>query len=188
MCHGGLTYSCNSCPPERIHEINAEFEPEENTDVWWFGFDCAHYGDFCPGNTFGILGRETYKNIHYVEMDVAQLAAQLAEISRASSSKMKYRSIPKTVEAVRYVGRNEKGNHEWSDSPDWLKRALEKQWVDEGAITDSVVPGDGALSITFYGQMYRIYPGHWVILQPDGTISACTHTFFRENYIPEEGE
>lgn len=34
-CHGGLTYSSQ--------DENSEYPVE--SDLWWFGFDCAHYGD-----------------------------------------------------------------------------------------------------------------------------------------------
>lgn len=34
-CHGGLTYSSN--------QENSEYPVESN--LWWFGFDCAHFGD-----------------------------------------------------------------------------------------------------------------------------------------------
>ena len=32
-CHGGLTYSRN------------KLYGQNDTDTWWIGFDCAHYGD-----------------------------------------------------------------------------------------------------------------------------------------------
>lgn len=34
-CHGGLTYSSE--------KENSDYPVE--SDLWWFGFDCAHYGD-----------------------------------------------------------------------------------------------------------------------------------------------
>lgn len=63
--HGGLTYA-----GERSEE-----------GLWWFGFDCAHCGDFSPAIT-SISGREqlpseTYKNVAYVKTECAQLARQL---------------------------------------------------------------------------------------------------------------
>ena len=58
--------------------------PGEPDRVWWFGFDCAHYGDIAPSlREFGLgsltYGGESYKNIRYVKDQVASLARQLAE-------------------------------------------------------------------------------------------------------------
>jgi hypothetical protein len=50
----------------------------EPDDVWWFGFDCAHIGDVCPGMTRHYQSdHEKYKDIRYVESEVASLAKQL---------------------------------------------------------------------------------------------------------------
>lgn len=57
-------------------------EPGRPDNVWWFGFDCAHSGDLCPGYA-GVLrthGDEWYKDRRYVEGEVRELAAQLARI------------------------------------------------------------------------------------------------------------
>ena len=43
--HGGLTYS-DSCQEDG--PICHVPEPGEPDDVWWLGFDCAHYNDFAP--------------------------------------------------------------------------------------------------------------------------------------------
>lgn len=77
--HGGITYS-NKCAGHICHVP----EPGEPDDVWWFGFDCAHSGDFCPsfGRMMpGILQtrfHESYKDIAYVRAEVEKLAKQLA--------------------------------------------------------------------------------------------------------------
>jgi hypothetical protein len=42
--HGGITYG-RACEDPICH-VPAPGEPD---DVWWFGFDCAHGGDFKPG-------------------------------------------------------------------------------------------------------------------------------------------
>jgi hypothetical protein len=42
MVHGGLTYS-DKCSGHICHV------GDEKNPVWWFGFDCAHLGDFIPG-------------------------------------------------------------------------------------------------------------------------------------------
>jgi hypothetical protein len=41
--HGGLTYA-NKCQGHICYVP----KPGEPDDVWWFGFDCAHSGDFRP--------------------------------------------------------------------------------------------------------------------------------------------
>lgn len=79
--HGGITYS-DKCAGHICHVP----EPGEPDDVWWFGFDCAHSGDFCPGmhGAFGVLqGRslESYKDIEYVKAEVEKLAEQLAAVT-----------------------------------------------------------------------------------------------------------
>jgi hypothetical protein len=41
--HGGLTYA-NRCSGHICHTP----QPDDSDDVWWFGFDCLHGGDFGP--------------------------------------------------------------------------------------------------------------------------------------------
>ena len=74
----------------------------ESEDVWWFGFDCAHGGDFIPSihgkmelrkypseiakqiiNYYTLMKEWNYKpcyrDIGYVKTQVEFLAAQLAQ-------------------------------------------------------------------------------------------------------------
>lgn len=54
--------------------------PDENepAHAYWFGFDCAHSGDYCPAYSRGReSGYETYKTLSYVEHQCASLAKQL---------------------------------------------------------------------------------------------------------------
>lgn len=61
--HGGLTYS--------------GYGPGEGRSTWWFGFDCAHYGDLMP--KFDITDEYgTYRDIEYVKAECIKLAAQLS--------------------------------------------------------------------------------------------------------------
>lgn len=75
-CHGGLTYS------GEIEGFGGE--------VWWFGFDTAHFGDYLPAimgpglgralglEIAGIAGRATtYKALPYVRAEVESVAVQL---------------------------------------------------------------------------------------------------------------
>jgi len=87
--HGGLTFA-NSCdedaPPER--GICHVPEPGRPADVWRFGFDCAHFRDLVPGMVALELelglpqppAAYVYRDIAYVEREVASLAKQLAAV------------------------------------------------------------------------------------------------------------
>jgi hypothetical protein len=80
--HGGLTYA-DRCQPttDEAHGICHVPEPGTPHDVWWFGFDCAHYNDVVPGmRRFG-LERGEYRDIGYVAGEVTQLAAQLHKVA-----------------------------------------------------------------------------------------------------------
>ncbi len=97
--HGGLTYA-DRCSGEICH-VPA---PGESDEVWWFGFDCAHFRDFLPGmharlRSYGapfsdvpydhaaayvspdsMLGM--YRTLAYVQVETNHLADQLAEYAR----------------------------------------------------------------------------------------------------------
>jgi hypothetical protein len=77
--HGGLTYS-DRCQPsdepaQGICHVPAPGRPE---DVWWFGFDCAHYGDQMP--LMGEMGGQ-YWTVDMVADEVRSLAAQLPQVA-----------------------------------------------------------------------------------------------------------
>ncbi|MES2729973.1 MAG: hypothetical protein V4621_07785 [Pseudomonadota bacterium] len=102
--HGGVTFA-DSCQPHATEESGVCHlpEPGESDNVWWFGFDCAHAGDFLPGMgalmksispknpnpepgyTFGtgttyyrdLLGGDKYRDLAYVKENIAHLALQL---------------------------------------------------------------------------------------------------------------
>lgn len=94
--HGGLTYA-DKCMEERPNEpegfgVCHVVEPFENANVWWFGFDCAHFMDFIPGMYTAEMrsaglgsvardSREVYRDVSYVRREVTDLARQLAELS-----------------------------------------------------------------------------------------------------------
>lgn len=88
-CHGGLTFSdfCHETPDN--HGICHLPEPGEPDHVWWFGFDCAHDGDFMPGlaerlggysNKFKSLMEGSYRDLNYVKGQCKHLASQLAAV------------------------------------------------------------------------------------------------------------
>lgn len=92
--HGGLTFDghCQEGgePSETICHL---VEEGESDDVWWLGFDCAHWQDYVPGmdtdemRGYGLgsmnplLESEfptSYKDIEYVRAEIRELAGQLA--------------------------------------------------------------------------------------------------------------
>lgn len=91
--HGGLTYA-NSCD-EEIEDgwgICHIPEPGRPADVWWLGFDCAHYMDFCPrydqmptgdGKTLGdvLKPMTVYRDLAYVVAQTILLATQVKAVA-----------------------------------------------------------------------------------------------------------
>lgn len=84
--HGGITYS-DACRGEVCH-IPAPGEPD---DVWWHGFDCAHYNDISPGRAAREQGlglapwpappMASYKDVAYVRRQAERLAEQAREVA-----------------------------------------------------------------------------------------------------------
>jgi hypothetical protein len=90
--HGGLTFSracAESADP--AHGICHVAEPGRPEHVWWFGFDCAHSGDYSPDSArwakrdpiFSRHDGDTYRDRHYVEGEIRRLARQLADVPTA---------------------------------------------------------------------------------------------------------
>lgn len=54
--------------------------PGKPDNVWWFGFDCAHSGDYSPsfGRVVPSIRADSYKDLAYVQHEVTKLAQQLA--------------------------------------------------------------------------------------------------------------
>jgi hypothetical protein len=80
--HGGLTFA-DACQPTEDPSKNICHleETAANKKVWWFGFDCAHSGDTCPGYpSLFPGGYQTYKSIRYVQQQCESLARQLAAV------------------------------------------------------------------------------------------------------------
>lgn len=79
--HGGITYS-------DYGSINVPLfdEIKSGDEYFWFGFDCAHYGDLIPGmialnrQQFGNF--ETYKDINFAAAETTKLAQQLADAEK----------------------------------------------------------------------------------------------------------
>lgn len=80
--HGGLNFAslCGELDEQNGHgicHVPAEGEPEK---VWWFGFDCAHFQDLCPG--YDADGGGLYRNFSFVKRECASLAQQLADYGK----------------------------------------------------------------------------------------------------------
>lgn len=90
--HGGVTYA-EMCSGAICHVP----EPGEPDNVWWFGWDAGHAGDYCPAfdtpemRKLGILplnrrlmGGESYRTLKYARRETERLAEQLAHFSEGS--------------------------------------------------------------------------------------------------------
>lgn len=92
--HGGITFAeacVHGAESSGICHVPAPGEPD---NVWWFGFDCAHAGDFTPGTNHRLpadlrdhIGAPTgwgrtiqYRNVGYVEAECRTLAEALASL------------------------------------------------------------------------------------------------------------
>jgi hypothetical protein len=73
--HGGLTYA-DKCSPPICHIP----EPGMSDDVWWLGFDTAHYMDVTPSRDYTFHDDGEYRNVEYVTNETKYLAEQLKEI------------------------------------------------------------------------------------------------------------
>ena len=76
--HGGLTFA-DKCSGKE-HGICHIVEAGEDDDVWWFGFDCAHLGDYCPSQDWRRSDGDSYCTVTYVQAECASLARQLKEV------------------------------------------------------------------------------------------------------------
>ena len=85
--HGGLTYA-RKCEGEICHVP----KDGEDDNVFWIGFDCAHFGDLIPGiyemrqpggilhdihMAYGERSHEKYKSIAFVKNEIRNLVKQL---------------------------------------------------------------------------------------------------------------
>ena len=93
--HGGLTFSDFCVEENKEHGICHVPDEDEPDNVWWFGFDCAHYYDMSPrdysSSPLGMLNaissmfdsdvsnikRGEYRTLAYVQSEVARLARQI---------------------------------------------------------------------------------------------------------------
>ena len=81
--HGGITYTAhceeNGYIAESICHIPEPNDADEN--LWWFGFDCAHGGDYAPKIHKGLLGNlSAYRTVTYVKSEIKLLATYLKKL------------------------------------------------------------------------------------------------------------
>lgn len=86
--HGGLTFAGACQVGAEDHGICHIPEPGRPDNVWWLGFDCAHFMDLVPGMVAtaerhglprGSLTEGYYRDQRYVQREVTKLAQQLAK-------------------------------------------------------------------------------------------------------------
>ena len=80
--HGGLTFAnaCNESAKDGHGICHVPF-PGRPADVWWLGFDCAHYMDLSPRYTHLVGETGTYRDVAYVRAECASLAGQLLAVA-----------------------------------------------------------------------------------------------------------
>jgi hypothetical protein len=62
--------------------------PGRPARVWWFGFDCAHFGDQSPAyaaRDMPSFSDGAYRDLAYVEAECAAMARQLADVAGAAA-------------------------------------------------------------------------------------------------------
>lgn len=69
--HGGLTFSGGK---KDIPDLSLPWH--------WFGFDCAHDGDYCPNYDYTYFPKGIYRDLDYVKKEVEGLLLQLQSIRR----------------------------------------------------------------------------------------------------------
>jgi hypothetical protein len=82
--HGGLTFSglCSETEDESVGICHVPL-PGRPDDVFWFGFDCAHFDDVMPATSLEDHWRSEkgcYKTEEYVQEQCASLAKQLVNV------------------------------------------------------------------------------------------------------------
>lgn len=80
--HGGLTYDGHCQEGDEARTICHIVAPGEPDNVWWLGFDCAHWNDLMPTKKFQagwpLIAHEVYRDVAYVQAEIDRLAQQVA--------------------------------------------------------------------------------------------------------------
>jgi hypothetical protein len=78
--HGGITYN-DFCVGDEESGICHLVENGEDSNVYWLGWDAAHFGDFVPKYDKYQHDESMYKNIDYIKNECSRLAKQLKNIN-----------------------------------------------------------------------------------------------------------
>lgn len=99
--HGGLTYGDEGMGEEHDHQPYYKPMRDKNGKrLYWYGFDCAHSGDYCPGTYESML--EHYTNLHLPQTNDHYLNAR--DLARQSQHvKMFEQKDYETYRDVAYV-------------------------------------------------------------------------------------
>lgn len=73
--HGGITYAEDTRPCGMTLTATKTTEA-----LWWFGFDCAHGSDLCPGSRYTTEG--TYRDLEFAFTGTVSLAEQIADYGK----------------------------------------------------------------------------------------------------------
>lgn len=71
--HGGVTFS-------GFAQKGYPAPDEQAKHLWWFGFDCAHAGDFTKGPHAYNPSDAVWRDVDYVTQECESLARQLADV------------------------------------------------------------------------------------------------------------
>lgn len=79
----GVDYNDRDLPDVRVHGgITFSNHWFDNMKIWWFGFDCAHVGDYVPymARITGRFAGDHYWTLEEVQQETTKLAAQIAAL------------------------------------------------------------------------------------------------------------
>lgn len=81
--HGGITFAegCQEDGDEATAICHVP-EPGRSDNVWWLGFDCAHYQDLSPGIHRYLSWKSecVYRDANYVQRECERLALQISKV------------------------------------------------------------------------------------------------------------
>jgi hypothetical protein len=132
--HGGLTYA-SACAGAICHTP----KPGEPDDVWWFGFDCAHSGDYSPKHGNYGVGTgypwpdkpydheramaavdwrvEKYRDVAYVRAETERLAEQLVALRYCAACQQPFTGLEQCPMCISFVDKSPARSAPTGDTP-----------------------------------------------------------------------
>lgn len=96
---------------------------------------------------------------------------------------MRFRKKPVVIEAVRYVGGNDRDGYRFAEmQPQWLSDAFHLQPGHPGAVWRTI----SALNIGTLEGSLTVSPGDWIIRGISGELYPCKPYIFDATYEPED--